>query len=261
MRKLSVALLLSMALAMPVHAQSNDDDYTPLGSRIKRDRQFPTELEDRFKYDQRSKVDRERSKDMMAQISACLYKRAGPDLALGFLDKTDFGFSDFRQINLDVDRAQRIYGFTDCLDRVADANNAQVQLRWTPNFMRQWMLEEAYFSKYRDKPTWIKPGYVVSERTYPLSARDRGVRAAMDFADCVVAADPYGADYFYRIPDGSPNMKDALNALMPALGPCLPQGQKMQVSPYGLRVWLGEALWHASNHNAPPAPEEPKAAK
>jgi hypothetical protein len=255
------AVLAMLCATTAARAQSNDDDYTPLGSRIKRDRQFPLDIADRFRADQRSKVDRERSKAMVGQFGACVYKRAGQTLAYDLLDRTDFGFASFQQIKLDNDRALKIYGFSDCLSRVAEANSAgEVQLRFTPGALRQWLLEEAYFDRYKEKPTWVRPGNVIGERVYPLSERDPGVHAAMDFADCVVQADPYAADYYFRVPNGSAEGKNALNELMPALGPCLPQGQKIQLSPILLRIWLGEALWHAANHNGPP-PATPEVAK
>ncbi len=55
--------------------------------------------------------------------------------------------------------------------------------------------------------------------------RTAAVLAIMDFADCVVESDPYAADYFYRVRTGSAEGQNALNNLMPVLGPCLPQGQ------------------------------------
>ena len=73
----------------------------------------------------------------------------------------------------------------------------------------------------------------------------------MDFADCVVANDPNSADYYFRAPADSDAEKQALQSLSPALGPCLPAGQRVTLQPALLRMWLGEALWHAAAHNAP----------
>lgn len=240
-----------LGTSVPVLAQSNNDDSTPLGSRIRRDKQFPLDIADRFRPEQRSKVMRERSKAMLGQFAQCVYKRTGPG-SIELLNKTDFGFSSFQQINLDNDRAMRVYGFSDCLRRVGEANaSGGVQLTFSPGSLRAWILEEAYFDRFKDKPTWITPGDVIGPRSFPLSQSQGSVTSVMAFADCVVQADPYAADYFYRVPLGSPEGKAALNELMPALGPCLPQGVKIQLAPAQLRMWLGEGLWHAANAHGP----------
>jgi len=249
---LVLGVVLAITAATPAVSQSNNDDYTPLNSRIKRTRQFPLDLRSRFDPARTTKLMRERSKDMLSQLSGCLYNRSHED-ALALLERTDLGFMDFRQIDLEPNRAVRIYGFSDCLRRVASSNNSDVQLRFTPGALRQWLLQEAYLDRYRDGPNWVKPGNVIAERAFPLSQNVISVRAPLDFADCVVETDPYGADDFFRATAGSEAEKAAIQNLLPSLGPCLPQGQQMEVNPAALRVWLGEALWHAANHSAPPA--------
>ena len=246
---------LVITAAGPAAAQGNDNDYTPLNSRIKRNRQFPLDLPSRFDPARTTRLMRERSKDMLSQLTGCLYNRSHQD-SLALLERTDLGFMDFRQIDVEPNRAVRIYGFNDCLRRVANSNSIGVQLRFTPGALRQWLLQEAYLDRYRDGPSWVKPGNVIAERDLPLSQRQAGVRAPLDFADCVVQTDPYDADDFFRATAGSADEKSALRALVPSLGPCLPQGVQMEVNPTALRVWVGEALWHAANHNAPPAAAE-----
>jgi hypothetical protein len=244
-----VAVVACAGLSAPAYSQSNDNDYTPLGSRIKRDRQFPLDLPVRWDVE-RSKVNRERSKAMLGQFTRCLYRRSN-EKSLDLLARTDLGFTAFEQIDMDADLAMRIFGFNDCLRRVANSNGTGVALRFYPGGLRQWLLQEAYFSRYPDEASWVKPGNVVDERVYPLSAGTPAVHAMMDFADCVLTSDPYGADYFFRTPGGSPEEKAALESLVPTLGPCLPDGMQMEINPNAMRVWLGEALWHASNNNAP----------
>ena len=260
MRKLA-ALLLSLALTIavtePIAAQSNNNDYTPLNSRIRRERQFPLDLPNRFDPDRMTRLMRERSTVLLSQLTACLYNRSN-EQSLALLERTDMGFVSFQQIGLEGDRAVRIYGFSDCLRRVANSNNSGVQLRFTPGALRQWLLEEAYVDRYPDGATWVKPGNVIAERTFPLSQNVAAVRAPLDFADCVVQTDPYGADFFFRTASGSADEKSAIDGLMPALGPCLPQGQRMELNPAALRVWLGEALWHAANHSGPAPADAPQ---
>ena len=246
---LSLALAASCALASPASAQGNDDDFTPLNSRIKRDRQFPTELLNRWR-SETSAVSRSRSRMMLNQFSRCVFNRSREN-SHDLLQTTDFGFATFEQIGLDNERALRVYGFGDCLRRVASTNGTGVQLRFSAGALRQWLIQEAYFYRYDDSPGWIQPGIVIAQRIYPLSEEQPGVRMVMDFADCVVASDPYTADFFYRTGSGSDEEKRAIEGLTPALGPCLPQGQQIALSPPLLRAWIGEALWHAANYSLP----------
>ena len=258
-----VALILSFAaactLATDVAAQGNNNDYTPLNSRIRRDRQFPTSLNNPWG-DQATAVSRKRNREMLSQFSKCVYNRSREG-SLALLEQTDYGFATFEQVGLTNDRALRVYGFRDCLSRVASTHNTGVQLRFSAGALRQWLVQEAYFDRYPEGPHWVRGGNMIGQRTFPLSAANPGVSGPLDFTDCVVAADPYTADFFYRTEAGSDDEKRAVEALMPALGPCFPQGQQVQLSPSLLRLWLGESLWHAANNSAPAPPEAPQEAE
>ena len=251
---LVLGALLLVAEAAQVAAQSNNNDYTPLNSRIRRDRQFPLDLPSRFDPARSTRLMRERSKDMLVQLTGCLYNRSHED-SLSLLERTDMGFADFAQIGLETDRAVRIYGFSDCLRRVANTHRLDVQVRFTPGALRQWLLQEAYLDRYPEGPSWVRAGNVIAERQLPLSQANAAVRGSLDFADCVVQADPFNADDFFRAVPGSADEKAAIQALTPSLGPCLPQGMQVELTPAALRVWIGEALWHAANHSGPPTAE------
>jgi len=255
---LVVGIVASLGLALPSQAsgQSNDNDYTPLNSRIRRDRQFPLEPPPKFIPPAKmGKAERDWTRSMMHQFDKCIYNRSKTG-ALDLLDKTDYGFVDFKQIGLAQDRALKIYGFEDCLERVAESNSSGVALRFDAGSLRLWFIEAAYSDRFPDGPSWLKPGYAVQPRTYPISAGNPGVEMVMDFADCVVAADPNNADAFFRAPAGSPIEAEAIKALTPSLGPCLPSGIRLQLSPGELRAWIAEGLWQAANHSVP-APVEP----
>lgn len=251
-------LVAACTLATDVAAQSNNNDYTPLNSRIRRERQFPTDLHNPWG-DQASAVTRDRSRAMLSQFGKCVYNRSREG-SLALLQKTDYGFSSFEQVQMTTDRAVRVYGFHDCLGRVANTHNSGVQLRFSAGALRQWLVQEAYLDRYPEGPAWVNAGDVIGARTFPLSADNRGVTQPLDFADCVVATDPFTADFFFRTTGGSDDEKRAIQALSPALGPCLPQGQQIQLQPTLLRLWLGEALWHAANNSTPAPTQAPQEA-
>ena len=256
---ITAAALLGLTFPALVSAQSNDNDNTPLGSRIRHARQFPFDPPaNRVPLEKMSKVQKDQSWAMMNLFSKCIYNRSRTG-AIDLIDKTDFGFFDFTQIGLDNDKAAKIYGFHDCLGRVADRNDTGVEMRYNAPSLRQWVIQAAYLETYPKGPTWIKPGYVIEARQYPLSAGNPGVHNIMDFADCVVAADPYDADYLFRTVSGTPEEQEAIAGLQPALGPCLPQGMRIRFDPDTLRVWMGEGLWQAANHSVPAPADEAKA--
>ena len=57
---LVLGVALAITAATPAVPQSNNDDYTPLNSRIKRTRQFPLDLRSRFDPARTTKLMRER---------------------------------------------------------------------------------------------------------------------------------------------------------------------------------------------------------
>lgn len=255
MRLVSIALVLAAAstLATDVAAQGNDNDYTPLNSRIRREQKYPTEVIARWR-NELGPVSRARSRAMMSQFSKCMYNRSREG-AVELLGKSDYGLNDFVQLGLERDRAMRAYGFDNCMTRVANTHNSGVLLRFSAGSMRQWLLQEAYFDRYPDGPGWVREGMQAGERTFPLSADNQSVRWAMDFADCVVATDPYTADFLFRTETGSPEEQRALDVLGPLMSPCLPQGQQVQLQIPLVRVWIGEALWHAATNSVPVPPD------
>lgn len=259
MNRVVVSMVIGIGLALgvsaePVFAQGNDDDFTPLNSRIRRDRQFPTEP--RTYVDPRtiSEAGRQRSRNMVDQFARCLWDRSNED-GLSLLSRTDFGFVTFTQIGVDGNRFMELYPVQTCLSRVSSTQNSGVRLSFNAPSMRRWYLQAAYLDTYRDGPSWIVPGLVAAPRVYPLSANNPAVHTALDFADCVVGHDPHAADYLFRTSAESAEESAAIQQIMPSLGPCLPAGQQIELEPASLRVWIGEALWHAANNSVVPPAE------
>ncbi len=247
-----IALAAACTFATEVAAQSNNDDYTPLNSRIRREQKYPLDVMQRWRSDL-GPVTRARSRAMMTQFSKCMYNRSHEG-AVEFLGKSDYGLNDFAQLGLDRDRAMRTYGFENCMTRVANTHNSGVLLRFSAGSLRQWLLQEAYFDRFPEGPTWVREGMQAGERSYPLSAGDDRIRWAMDLGDCVVATDPFTADFFFRTETGSAEEQRALEVLGPLMSPCLPQGQQVQFQIPLIRAWIGEALWHAATTSVPAAP-------
>lgn len=261
MIRLLVSLLLMAALvatapALPwvageAFAQSNDNDYTPLNSRIRRERQFPTEPRAAsVDPSELSRFARRRNSNMVDYFARCIWNTSNEN-GLDLLARTDFGFRNWAQIGIERDEVRDHYPIRNCLRRVANQNFSGVRLSYTAESMRRWYIQAAYLDLYEDGPSWFLPGGELAEREYPLSERNPMVQVAMNLADCVVLGDPHGADLFYRTTPDSDEEFAALQALVPAIGPCIPQGQEFELDPFAMRVWIGEGLWHAANNLVP----------
>lgn len=236
-------------------AQSNNNDYTPLNSRIRRSRPLPLEPRSIWSPRELSDAQRSRSRTMVDQLARCLWNRSNEN-GLDLLSRTDFGFMTFSQIGLEGEEIGDNYAIDTCMSRVARNASSSVMLRFDAPSIRQWYIQAAYFDYYEDGPEWVQPGYTVAEREFPLSENDQPVQVAMAFADCMVAQDPFGADYLFRTAPDSDEEFAAIEALVPAMSPCLPQGQELEIDPRALRIWVGEGLWHASNNLVPADSEE-----
>ncbi len=253
----STGMVAGVAMPSAVQAQSNDNDYTPLNSRIRRDRQFPTAPLHFVDPAQLGAATRDRGQSMEDQFARCIYDRSN-EKALDLLARTDFGFNRFDQIGLANNEVMDRYPIQTCLRRVTRSHQTGARLRYTPASMREWYLQEAYLDAYPDGATWAVAGNVIGERSYPLSANNPAVRSVMDFSDCVVAQSPSAADLFFRTAPGSELESQAISNIVPLLSACIPDGQQLDISPQTLRLWIGESLWHAANNNAPAPAENPQ---
>lgn len=250
MKRKLLALAVVVALAVEpaqVIAQVNNNEYTPLGSRIRKSQQFPNEPRSTFRQPELNEAQRARSRTWVDILGRCMWDRSN-EKGIDLLKRTDFGFRSFEQIEIKAGEVDKFYPVSTCMERVAARANSGMMLRFSAAGMRSWYLQAAYFDAYKDGPTWVKPGYVVEDRAYPSSQNDESVQAAMNLADCVVSEDPYGADYFFRTAPGTAGEDSAIQNLGEPLSACIPQGQQVSLDRAALRTWIGEGLWHAANH-------------
>ena len=247
--KKGLALILAAAMAVPgvtafapaiAHAQGNDNDYTPLNSRIRRERQFPTEPRSTFAPRQLTEVGRQRSRNMADSFARCLWDRSN-EKGRDYLNRSDLGLVAFEQMGMTVSEIPDLYPIQTCLSRVANINNSGVRLSYNADSMRRWYLQAAYLDLYPEGPAWLVPGNTVAERVLPLSANNPTILAVLEFSDCLVAIDPNAADYLFRTPIDSAEEDAAVQQLIPVMSECLPADQTLDISASQLRVWIGEA--------------------
>ncbi len=260
-----VSALCALALALPgsaaivtfanvpAHAQSEQaperEMSMPTGSRIARE--IPRQ--------RMTTVNRDRRSGTMSRYAACAYE-SSPELAARIIYETDYGFSSFEQFEVSPADIFEELELSDCLGEAVRRSGRSIQMGLRPGNLRFMMLQHDYFARFPDGASWVATFTEAPERVLPLSANNSLVRSSLFFADCVVDSDPVAADFYYRT-EGEGDLEDeALEQLMPSLGPCLPEGSQIELSPYSLRVLLGEGLHHAAINTLSAAPETPQEA-
>jgi len=111
--------------------------------------------------------------------------------------------------------------------------------------MRGAMFRAAYRIEFRQPPAQLGEKAVdfsafVTDATKPGSQR---YLALMDFAQCVARADPTGSDALMRSQVGSAEERQAIDALVPKLGPCLLAGLTLNTNKGNIEALLSEALY------------------
>jgi hypothetical protein len=246
-RILSISAML--ALAVPVSAQDSGDEpdremVTPLGSHVSRP---APPLNFRA-------INEERAKGLVSAFSECLYEKA-PDEVVSFLERSDFGLVNFAQMGETAESLTNKLKIDDCMTRAVRRHGqpgSTTRLQMSAANLRNYALRSAYLGTYPDGPTWIHGDQEVQvdPLSLPLSQGRNDIIGLMNFADCIVAGDPQWADFFFRTGDGSKSEGEAIQALMPTLSACLPEGQEITLTPTSLRVMLSEGVWHVAMSNS-----------
>jgi hypothetical protein len=102
---------------------------------------------------------------------------------------------------------------------------------------------------------WVAPFTGLTEADIAaLDERGRSSLNALDFAQCLLADAPEAVEaVLVTRPTKSPEER-AFLALIPFLGPCLPEGAQMSISKPQLRSFLAEAYYrreYAAHHGSP----------
>ena len=235
--------LAPAVLPQEAHAQSNDQGGPPLGSRIQRE-QPPVRDWARFRT-----VNDERRTRVIAQLGECVFDRSQEN-ADWYLQATDYGIADYTQVGMPSTEVFERLSVVECMERAATRSQSSMRLQLRPANLRMMLLQHRYFLSYPEGPDWIGEVQELPSRPLPISGQQPAVLSALYFADCVVASGPEIADYFVRAGDDDDLKDAALEALMPLLGPCLPQGSEIELTSYSLRALLTEGLWHAATSNS-----------
>lgn len=127
-----------------------------------------------------------------------------------------------------------------------DCYAANADIRIPYSLIRGALFRAKFMTDFRWKKVALAPE-PIDYRTLvssPLRPEDHSFVALGDFADCVVRSDITGARKFVEQEAGSDIETQALNALVPKLGPCLSDGLEVTFSKSVLQALLAEAIYH-----------------
>lgn len=214
--------LLVSTIALSLSTVAVAQTETRLGSRIARPK--PAEP------DYFSKLpDAERARSMVDDFSRCTlqYDAEGVDEALALVPETS--------------------GSNNALGKLAKPRCLRnATLKMPPALLRGSLFRAKVLREFADEPiVFADESFDVASLVSDLNSDDSKRFVAMQgFASCVVRADPENVALFVVEEAGSKAEDEALQFVIPDLGPCLSEGLELGFSKSMLSAILAEALYH-----------------
>ncbi|MDJ0642057.1 MAG: hypothetical protein QNJ15_04505 [Erythrobacter sp.] len=235
MKKLLV-LVIAACITTPAHAQLEREATT--GSRFLQD---PNTVD--------PKVVRKMTKD----FGKCIFDgRAKQSLSL--LAVSDYRSIDYSQLGEAGEFLNDKKFMEFCLRRAMTANQRKIGIRISNSVIRSALVEEAYLDTYKkrnepivlpaDAPEVLPNRYFVAGPTYD------DARAVASFSDCVVYNAPAEAHAIVHTKPASKEERQAINAIVPALGACLSAGSEMALDVPSIRAFVADGLWARSHYGS-----------
>ncbi|MEZ5656780.1 MAG: hypothetical protein R3E04_13020 [Sphingobium sp.] len=158
-------------------------------------------------------------------------------------------FSDSLTINWEkVGMTRKQFGksetFGDCLGQGFDGAQSWLEFTYTDQTIRAMLQEEAYLKEVDASPALGENAPEILQRAYFSSEKELPMARGFDvFSDCVVYRDTAGADALLRTRIATKKELAAAQALGPALGAYLQQGQQTALTPMNIRMIVANGLW------------------
>lgn len=232
MKKSVLTLALLACTATPALAQLEPE--AAIGSRFLRD---PDALD--------PDIVRQMTKD----FGDCLYDgRTKHSVAL--LAASDYLAIDYNSLG-DAEEMlddRRFLNF--CLGRAMTVRQRKVGMTISNKAIRTSLVEAAYLDEHKDEdePISIPEGApeVLPNRYFVEGETADDARAIASFADCIVFNAPAEAHAIVHTDPASDEERAAINAIVPALGGCLPAGNEMELTVESIRAMVADGLWARS---------------
>jgi len=217
----AIAGLLMLASLAGEAAVAQGGKYTPTGSHVGRPQ--PADVPDSA-----SMADATKARLMVYQLADCAI-RSNKKNAAAFMDAKAESKDSAKQIDALIN--------SECL--------WNADLRMPVPLLRGAIFRAAYYRDFEKAELKLRET-PVDFRTHvedPTQSNVTRYLVTLDFADCVVRADPAGVRSYVMAEPDSKAETAALVAIQPKLGPCFPASAQMTVNRSNLSAMLAEALY------------------
>ncbi|MBX7502819.1 hypothetical protein K3181_15365 [Qipengyuania sp. YG27] len=231
---LAIFTAIVAVAALPTEAIAQAEGQQQVGSRFERK---PDKSPDRY------------AKAFIEAFKHCYYKNY-PERADNFLIQTD-AYSEERPKGT-IDRLTlRPNKWSAGCQYDQRGTAIESTLSFNTRALRYMMAEAAYLYRFPDAPPAgmspdsqaTAPNWNVSRRYVSTGENLGKARFFGDFADCIVAKDPRGADRLVRSEIRSSEERAAAMGMVDALGDCLVAGHELELTPANIRSFAADGLW------------------
>lgn len=190
-------------------------------------------------------VEQAAAAEVRQRFAACVYdrRRKVVDRILATSDTLNV---DYEAAGIRRERLSASLGLDKCLDQATSVTDTDLRMSVHFPFLRAMLLEQSYRAHNPAGPAWIRSPAVAPVRRFVSSGDELAkAQAVATFVDCVVGRAPREADALLRTPGSSAAERAAIGRLVPHLGPCIIEGQEVQLNPAQLRAMIADGLWAA----------------
>lgn len=243
MSRLLAALVTAIGLLAAVPASAQDDGR---GFRIK---SKPTD---------HRQADPERPTTFMQAMAACMARKS--DMPVKLMRTVPASEEEHALIAQAKSRLNRC--LPDSSTELGEwlDNKLTTTVSFDIGLLRGTLAEALVERKYKTQLAEVASGSrsLVSdefspERFYGTRSSDIERMFSQAFAGCVVGTDAAGAARLLATESETPEERQAIHAIIPALSSCVMQGQTLKVDPPALRASLAEAVYYALEYDRPVA--------
>lgn len=173
------------------------------------------------------------------EFARCVYRRSKAKV-VAFLNNSD-------PVTVIIAKDSKTIGvqrsMDECLGREVRPMETVLQMRFTHEFLRDLMAEEAYLATNETAPQ-LPPAPLPLQQRFVSTGEDLlKAQGIASFTDCAILRNVSHADALLRTMPGSREESVAAKTIAPALGACLVQGQNVKLTAGIIRGLVAFAMW------------------
>ena len=173
-------------------------------------------------------------------------------LSRRILEFSDSVTIDWAEVGMTRSKFSKLDAAEECLGQGFDGAQSSLGFTFTDQTLKALLQEEAYLKEFSAAPMLGEDAKESLERSYFSPEKALPAARGFDvFSDCVVYRDTPGSDALLRTSIATKEELTAAQALGPALGACLQQGQEVALTPMNIRMIVANGLWtRYADHNS-----------